>query len=57
MIFLYKEPVRIWVGWKMTTLAEVLQGFSLTLALGGITIILLDVKDLISMLKHLLNRN
>jgi hypothetical protein len=41
----------------MTTLAEVLQGFSLTLALGGIMIILLDVKDLISMLKHLLNRN
>ena len=57
MNFLYKEPIRIWLGWKMTTLAEVLQGFSLTLALGGIMIILLDVKDLISMLKHLLNRN
>ena len=43
-----EEPFTIWLDWKRTSIAEVLQGLSFIFILGGITFILLDARDIAS---------
>lgn len=45
-----EEPTTIWLDWKRTSIAEVLQGLSFIFILGGIAFILLDARDIASAL-------
>jgi hypothetical protein len=47
----------IWLGWKRTSIAEILQGLSFTFIIGGITLILLDTRDLSSALTNHFRKN
>jgi len=44
------ESSTIWLGWRRTSIPEILQGLSFTFILGGITFVLLDARDLASTL-------
>jgi len=50
MLTSYEEPAAMWLGWKRTSITEVLQGLSFTFMIGGTTLITLDAGDLASAL-------
>ena len=45
------EPTVIQLGWKKTNVVEILQGLALLFIIGGIALILLDLKDICRSLK------